>query len=76
MNAASHNNASWYTDTDGFLTHSPCAGSLYYKGPILQKIIQFFGDPPSYDLTLILSLAILNFFQFVHKAITILEFWA
>ena len=38
-NAASHNNASWYTDTDGFLEHSPSGGNLYYKGPILQKII-------------------------------------
>ena len=31
-NAASHNNASWYTDTDGILEHSPSGGSLYYKG--------------------------------------------
>ena len=38
-NAASHNNASWYTDTDVFLEHSPSGGSLYYKGPTLQKII-------------------------------------
>ena len=41
-NAASHNkanNASWCTDTDGFLEHSPSWGSLYYKGPALQKII-------------------------------------
>ena len=37
--AASHNNASWYTDTDGFLEHLPCGGSLYYKGPALQKLI-------------------------------------
>ena len=36
-NATSHNNASWYTDTDGFLAHSPSGGSLYYKGPALQK---------------------------------------
>ena len=26
LNAASHNNASWYTDTDGFLEHSPSRG--------------------------------------------------
>ena len=38
-NAASHNNASWCTDTDGFLEHSPSRGSLYYKGPDFQKII-------------------------------------
>ena len=31
-NAASHNNASWYTDTDGFLEHSPSRENLYYKG--------------------------------------------
>ena len=42
LNAASHNNASWYTETDGFLEHSPKWGSLYYKGPALQKIIPFF----------------------------------
>ena len=32
-NRASHNNDSWYTDTDGFLEHSPSGGNLYYKGP-------------------------------------------
>ena len=36
---ASHNSASWYTDTDGFLEHSPSKESLYYKGSALQKII-------------------------------------
>ena len=41
-NAASHNNASWCTDTDGLLEHSPSEGSLYYKGPTLQKIILVF----------------------------------
>ena len=45
-NAASHNNTSWYTDTDGFLEHSLCKGSLYYKGPALQKRIPFFGGSP------------------------------
>ena len=34
-NAASHSNASWCTDADGFLEHSPSRGSLYYKGPAL-----------------------------------------
>ena len=48
LNAASHNNASWYTDLDGFLEHSPSQGSLYYKGFILQKIIPGFWGPPSY----------------------------
>ena len=43
---ASHSNASWHTDTDGFLEHSPSRGCLYYKGPALQKIILFFGVPP------------------------------
>ena len=46
-NEASHNNTSWYTDTDGFLEHSPSGGSLYYKGPTLQKIIEVLrGVPP------------------------------
>ena len=48
-NAASHNNPSWYTDTDGFLKHSPRGGSLYYKGPALQKIILVLGGPLSYN---------------------------
>ena len=46
LNEASHNTTSWYTDTDGFLEHSPSRGSLYYKGPILQKIILLWGDLP------------------------------
>ena len=45
-NTASHNNASWWTDPDGFLEHSPSRGSLYYKGPALWKIILSFGEPP------------------------------
>ena len=32
LNTASHNNASWFTDTDGFLEHSPKQGK-----PILQR---------------------------------------
>ena len=44
--AASHSNASWYTDTGGFLEHSPSRGSLYNKGPAFQKIILFFGVSP------------------------------
>ena len=43
LNTASHNNASWYSDTDGSLDHSPNGGSLYYKGPALQKIILVLG---------------------------------
>ena len=43
-----HNNANWYTDTDGFLEHSPNEGSLYHKGPALQKIILIFFGCPSY----------------------------
>ena len=46
MNAASHNNASWYTNTDGLLEHSLRKVSLYHKGPELKKIILFGGDPP------------------------------
>ena len=44
LNAASHNNTSWYIDADGFLENSPSGGSLYYKGPVLQKIILVCGD--------------------------------
>ena len=41
-----YNNASWYTDTEGFLEHPPSGGSLYYKRPALQKIILgFLGSP-------------------------------
>ena len=32
LNADYHNFASWFTDTDGFLEHSPSGGSLYYNG--------------------------------------------
>ena len=46
LNAASHNNTSWYTDIDGFLEHSLRGGSLYYKRPTLQKIILFFWVLP------------------------------
>ena len=43
---ASHNNASWYMDTDGFLEHSPSRGHLYQKGSPFRKIILvFIGSP-------------------------------
>ena len=43
LNTASHNNASWSTDTDGFPEHSPTSRqSLYYKGLTLQNIILCF----------------------------------
>ena len=42
-NAASHKNTSWYTDTEGFLEHSPSGGSLFYKGLAHQKIILVLG---------------------------------
>ena len=47
-NAASHNTTSWCTDTDGLPEHSPSRVSLYYKGPVLQNIILFFGGSPSF----------------------------
>ena len=51
LNAASHT-TSWHTDKDGFLKHSPSEGSLYYKGPTLQKIILcFLGPPPHVIIT-------------------------
>ena len=46
-NAASHNNASWHTDTDGFLECLPSVESLYYKIPALQKITPVSLGPPS-----------------------------
>ena len=46
--AASHNNARWYTDADGFLKHTSGGGSLYYKEPTLQKIIWVFIGSPSH----------------------------
>ena len=46
-NTASHTTTSWYTDTDGFLEHSP-SGEGLYKGPIFQKIILFWGSPLRY----------------------------
>ena len=42
LNTASHNNASWYTSTDGTLERSLRRGSLYYKRPTLQKILPVF----------------------------------
>ena len=55
LNAASHNHPSWYTETDGFLEHSLNGGSLYYKGPTLQKLIPGFSfGPPSYNCDVIL----------------------
>ena len=47
-NVASRNNASWCTDTDGFLEHSPRWGSLCYEGPALQKVIPVNFGPPLY----------------------------
>ena len=41
--AASPNNESWCTDTDGFLEHSPSRRSLYCKESVLQKTIPFWG---------------------------------
>ena len=41
-NAASCNNVSRYTDSNGFLEHSPSRESLYCKGTTLQKIIPGF----------------------------------
>ena len=55
-NTASQNNASWYTNRDGSLEHSP---SLYYKGPTLQKTGLFLGGPPLYSLVYI-------FFSLLH----------
>ena len=46
LNTASHNNISYYADTDRFLEHSPNRRSLYHRGSTLQKIIlRFLGVP-------------------------------
>ena len=39
LNTPCHNDTSWYTDSDGFLEHSPTRGGLHYKESTLQKII-------------------------------------
>ena len=47
LNSASHNNTSWYTDTDRILEHPPSGGSLHCKGPTLRKtVLRFFWVPP------------------------------
>ena len=46
-NGASHNNASWHTDTDGFPEYSLNRESLYYKWPAPEKIILLFGGFPT-----------------------------
>ena len=51
LNTASHNNTSWYTEMGRFLEHSPNRGSLYYKGPTLQKIILDLGGSSLYTIT-------------------------
>ena len=45
LNAASHTTTSWYTDTDASPEFLPSTGSLYYKGPTLQKIWFLGGSP-------------------------------
>ena len=37
LNVASHNNTSWYTDTDGFLEHLPSGESVHHKGPLSRR---------------------------------------
>ena len=48
LNAASHNNASCYTDTDVFLEHSRSWERLYFKEPAFQKIILGFRSTPTH----------------------------
>ena len=45
LKAASHNNASWYTDTDGFLEHSLSRRSLYHKALPLEDNSILGGSP-------------------------------
>ena len=60
-NAASHDNASWCTDTDGILEHSPSGGGLSYRGPALQKVIPFGGSP--------ISIIYINIYNIRHRNI-------
>ena len=50
LNAAAHNNANRYTDTDGFLEHSPSKAACTTRGPPCRRIIPFFraGCHPLY----------------------------
>ena len=57
-NTTSRNHASWYTDTDGFLEHSPSTDSLYYKKAPSEYYLGFGGSPLNTMLTL------LNLFPF------------
>ena len=49
LNAASHNNARWYTDADGFLEHSPSMGVLQGARPP-EDNSRVFGGLPSYNI--------------------------
>ena len=70
LRAASHNNASWCIDTDGLLEHSPSRGSLYYKGPGLQKIILGVLGPPHHILpTTVRDYGIFHLFAFIYLLI-------
>ena len=78
LNAASHNNASWYTDPDGFLEHSPSGENLCYKGPTLQKIILvFWGSLPCVCIYVCMYLiyyllySLRNIFLYMHVYICI-----
>ena len=55
-NAASCNNVSRYTDSNGFLEHSPSRESLYYKGSALQNIIPGFLGSNSYIISICLCI--------------------
>ena len=41
LNAASHNNASWYIDTDGFLEHLPSGEACTTRGPPSRRLFYF-----------------------------------
>ena len=60
--SAPPNNTSWYTDSNGFLEHSRSGGSLYYKGPSLQKVIQCFRYPLVYLALKSLQINVINIF--------------
>ena len=62
LHSAPPNNTSWYTDSNGFLKHSRSGGSLYYKGPSLQKVIQCFRYPLVYLALKSLQINVINIF--------------
>ena len=73
LNAASHNNASWYTDTHGFLERLPSGGSLKYQGHALQKIVLDIlgGVPPLVVLILQAKILLEDILVYISSSINL-----